>query len=78
MTNKEYEQKMENGLEVLEKAMAEMRETVKSINTSMEGRTARTIKRMFEMFDDPKDAVKEIISLGYTKDDIQEAGYEVE
>ena len=65
MTDKEFK-----------KAAADFSAMVENFNKVMEGRTARVVKRMFELFDTKEEAAAELLSMGYTKDDIRESGYD--
>ena len=78
MTNKQLIQEVDSNIEIAENSLVEATNVSKEIKESMESRTYKVISRMFEISSSPKAAVELILSMGYTKEEICECGYDVD
>ena len=78
MTNKQFEQKMENSLAVGRAAIAEMEDTFKEIQADMDAGSVACIEMAFELFPhDKAKAIKALGEMGYTKDKIRKHGFQI-
>jgi len=78
MTDKQLMQEVDSNIEIAENSLVEATNVSKEIKESMESRTYKVINRMFEISSSPKAAVELILSMGYTKEEICECGYDVD
>jgi len=77
MTDKQLMQETENSIEAATKALADAAITAKELRVMMEERVPKVIKWVFESASSPQSAVKDLLGMGYTKEEIRACGYDV-
>ena len=78
MTDKQLLQETENSIEAATKALTQAAISAKEIKEFMESRTPKVISKMFEISSSPEAAVELILSMGYSKEEIRDCGYDVD
>ena len=78
MTDKQLMQEVDNNIEIAKNSLVEATKVSKEIKESMESRTHKVINRMFEISSSPEAAVELILSMGYTKEEIRDCGYDAD
>ena len=78
MTDRQLMQEVENNIEIAKNSLVEATTVAKEIKEFMESRTPKVINRMFEISDSHEGAVELILSMGYTKEEIRQCGYDVD
>ena len=71
-------QEAENNIEIATKALADAAITAKELRIMMEERVPKVIKWVFESASSPQSAVKDLLGMGYTKEEMRECGYDVD
>ena len=78
MTDKQLMQETENNIEIATKAIADAAITAKELRIMMEERIPKVIKWVFESASSPQTAVKDLLGMGYTKEEIRACGHDVD
>jgi len=78
MADKELMQETESNIEIATKALADAAITAKELRIMMEERVPKVIKWVFESASSPQAAVKDLLGMGYTKEEIRACGYDVD
>jgi len=78
MTDKELMQETENSIEAATKALEQAAISAKELKEIMESRVPKVIKWVFESASSPQAAVKDLLGMGYTKEEIRDCGYDVD
>jgi len=78
MTDKQLMQEVDSNIEIAKSSLVEATKAAKEIKESMESRVHKVINRMFEISSSPEAAVELILSMGYSKEEICECGYDVD
>jgi len=78
MTDKQLMQETENNIEIATKALADATITAKELRIMMEERVPKVIKWVFESASSPQAAVKDLLGMSYTKEEIRACGYDVD
>jgi len=78
MTNKQLMQETENSIEAATKALEQAAISAKELKETMESRVPKVIKWVFESASSPQSAVKDLLGMGYTKEEIRQCGYAVD
>jgi len=71
-------QEVENNIEIATKALADAAITAKELRIMMEERVPKVIKWVFESASSPQAAVKDLLGMGYTEEEMCQCGYSVD
>jgi len=78
MTDNQLMQEVENNFTIATEALERGIAAAKEIENIMESRTTKVINRMFELIPNQEEAIVAILDMGYSRQEICEAGHDVD